>query len=438
MINRTLLQLAYQNIRKYKNHYRFVVVFVFCVSLFLLTIMLSFGNYYLVKKTYNQDQYGKWYCMAMVIEEKPYALEDYLKNLDHNIEYGYLYKQGYDRHGYEIASVTNHLYNFCKLNLISGKYPHQDHEVMISRRYLEQFDYHINQKISLSIHDAEYQDYIIVGIMETKNAQMPDIYTSLQQGQKCIVADREIPMIDEDDLKIDYGFINPYGYSANENVAQYDLNSHQMVIFVETFCLVVFALASSTSISLKRRSQEFALLRGIGMTTRQLVIMVLNEMILTSFISIMLANIASLGTVYLVMRYFEQQFGYFICHYSLGTIVFCTSLLLLCTLSVTLYPIYQSAKHSLSGAFDSQIFQYIQVRYRHLKYQKKWRLALRELKVYKKMTLSLILIFSVLMIYCTCGFMDPRNEDIVYSSRKDLPFHYVQYYSNSLSDYHYI
>lgn len=416
-----------------------MVVLVFLVSVFLLTSMLSFENYYQVKKTYSQDQYGKWYYMAGIIEEKPYALEEYLKIIDsHDMEYGYLYKQGYDNHGCEIASVTNHLYDFCKLNLISGHYPNQDHEVMISRSYLEQFGYQMNQTISLSINNADNQDYIIVGIMETENAQFPDIYTSLLQGQKCIVADREIPIIDEDHLKVDYGFVNPYGYSANENVAQYDLSSRQIVIFVEAFCLIAFALASSTSVPLKRRSKEFALLRGIGMTTCQLVIMVLYEMILTSFITIMLANTVSLGTVYLVMRYFEQQFGYFNCYYSLGTIVFCTCLLLLCTLSATLYPMYQSAKYSLSGAFDSQTFQYIQVRYRHLKYQKKWRLALRELKVYKKMTLSLILIFSVLIIYCTCGFMDPQNEDIVYSSRKDLPFHYVQYYSNSLSDYHYI
>lgn len=76
-----------------------------------------------------------------------------------------------------------------------------------------------------------------------------------------------------------------------------------MLLFIEAIGLSAFALIVFTSTSLKRRSHEFALLRGIGMTTKQMLMMVGYEMFYTSLMATLCGSLLSLGISYGIMKY---------------------------------------------------------------------------------------------------------------------------------------
>ena len=76
---------------------------------------------------------------------------------------------------------------------------------------------------------------------------------------------------------------------ANFQEKQTDLFILLQVLLITSFVLITF-----TSASLKQRVQEFALMRGIGMTTRQLILMSFYENVLCLIIAIMIGTLLSL------------------------------------------------------------------------------------------------------------------------------------------------
>ena len=443
-----LYQLAFRNIKKYKKHYLFVSFIILCISIFFMSYSIVSDNYYQVKRMSNQDIYGEWYFMATVPEDLVEQLEEYISEFETPVQYGYLFEQGLDQSGYQIAHVSDSIYDLCHLLLESGRYPEKDNEIMVSTSMAENENIQLNQKIILSIKGVNIHEFTVVGFIKnsepindhSEKVYFPDIYTHLERGNnRLVIADREmgVEQYGYYNSVLDYSFqdavINGYGYTQS-GMAQYMISGEQVIVFIEILILTVFALNLITSTSLKRRSKEFALLRGIGMTTRQLFLMVLYEIMITTFVMIILGILCSFGVSYLIMLYFQSQLGYFLCEYHIPQIIGYSLLLFACIILAFLYPVASSAKRSLTGAFEGTTFQYIQVRYRRLKLQKKWRLALRELKVYKKMSISLIILCSVIIVSYTFNFMniyaDTARQNQVDEHQNFEEFHYLELYYN--------
>ena len=138
--------------------------------------------------------------------------------------------------------------------------------------------------------------------------------------------------------------------------------------------------------------KEMALYRGIGMTTNQLMMMVMQENILISFLSILIGLLigvcVSLGYLYLQSKTYHT----FIYQISFKEILFLVLVLMSCIFITVLIPIYSSSKNALAGTFDSKKFNYIQVRYKKLKKQTLASLATRELWANKRMNILFLCI----------------------------------------------
>lgn len=180
----------------------------------------------------------------------------------------------------------------------------------------------------------------------------------------------------EIELKYQY---NPYGYDQNEIHDKVQEATKQLQQSFEFMMITLFALFALTSSSLKKRMKEMALYRGIGMTTRQLMLMVIQENMVLSFLAIASGLLMGIF-ISLSYLYFQSK----IYHTLIYTISLKNTLLLIlmiisCIFMTIIIPIYSSSKNALSGTFDGKKFNYIQVRYKKLKKQTLASLATREL-----------------------------------------------------------
>lgn len=425
-MNQTLHQLAYRNIHKYKKHYLFVGIMIFVVSMIFMSVVLGYSNYYRVKKHYNQEHYGTWYSYMDLTGYSEKIFDDILEYVQNSkLHYGLWYDQGIQNE-YLIGSMDKQLYDMCRIKLKEGKYPAKDNEIAISH----QIDaYKLHDTVSLQF-DGKTKEYTVVGIVEKSQDLFPDIYTFQKISDKCyLVLDTVlghgtpeteysfyIDPYDESTGIVYKPVFNPFGYSSG-SFGVFQQASTQLLLLLEALALIIVVLITITSTSLKRRSNEFALLRGIGMTTRQLFVMVFYENLFTIFMSLFMGALLSFGIVYVMMLYFQSVYHYFYYQVDIPTFLFYFVVLLAILIVATIFPIFNSAKYSLSGTFDAKRFQYIQVRYKKLKKQTLYRLALRELKVSKKITFFMIGCFvfiSTVFIFLNVDF-ESANADYIQS-----------------------
>lgn len=431
-MNKVLYQLAFRNVQKYKKHYLLSFVIIFFLSIFFISASIIGDNRYQAEKEYNQKTYGHWYVMFGIDENYKSMLEEHVQAYLPDMEYGQYYEQGIYKDN-KIGFIDEVGLDLCHLQIIQGHYPTQDNEIMVSTDLSQELKLH--QKVELKVNN-NVNEYTVVGIV--KNSQkgiFPDIYTHIHHGYPFkTIFDRDlrvnnIIIIDPNDpdgiIPIDELICNEYGYSANQSVGLYQFSVHQTIILVEISVLVIFILMILTSTSLKRRTKEFALLRGVGMTTRQLFLMIIYENIIMIIVSIICGALLSLGISYGASLYLQEQFGCFV--YQLNWIkilVYVLFLVAYITCSM-IFPGISSAKKSLSGAFEGKRFQYIQIRYRKLHYQKKWRLALREMRVYKGITICLFIVFGLCFIYYIGSIMNPGMQEE--KTNRFESFHYLEY-----------
>ena len=444
-------ELAYRNVKKYKKHYLFVSILVFCVSLFFLSSTIIYNNYYEVEKNIRQQQYGEWYFKTnFTLEYKEGYEKAIKKQYTSGFESYYIYNQG-TLGDYKIGYVDQEIYDFCKLDLIEGHYPEASNEIMVSTVY--QNDKHINvgDDLELTLFNTP-KVYKVVGII--KNSQEDyflDIYThkdNLTEVDNNIFKD--IPNYTSVDVfanrkiekcyfgdgyseysKIQIYDINPYGYMDGQ-LGMLEMSKKQITILAEALLLTIFALLALNSTSLKRRSKEFALLRGIGMTNKQLFSMVLYEIVYTVVISVILGFALSFGIAYIGSLVLDKMYGVFVYSIQIKQLLFYVGLLMGSIVLSMLYPIYSSSKAALTGTFDSAKFKYIQVRYRELKYQTNFRLALRELMSFKKMPFFLIAAFCLLSLLYITSSIDLEN--VQYWGDMKYTFQSFQYYEDYNED----
>lgn len=156
-MNKTLYQLAYRNIKKFKKHYMIVSFIVLLMSIFFMTFMMTWSQSYEVKKTYNMEKYGTWYVWTSIDFQEKEIIEELIEKQPYSPLYGYYYHQGFDNNGKTIGYMENTLYKMCHLQLNKGRYPQNTQEIMVSSSYMNENNYHINQVISLSIQGSQSQ-----------------------------------------------------------------------------------------------------------------------------------------------------------------------------------------------------------------------------------------------------------------------------------------
>lgn len=447
-MNRTLYQLAYRNIKKYRKYYILVCVLIFMTSLFYNTFMITQKSYFQVNRRYNEEKYGYWYVSGTI--EDPIGFDRIAKTYEHDDNdrflYAYLYDQGKTILGLRVGYVTKNFYNVCGNKIIQGDLPKNKNEIAITKEVFEENGYQLNQIIHIQSKISEDTQFQIVGVIQNSQEQyFPDIYTAIDNQYESIhiFSDREIDYSDQHEYMISIQDTNEYSYNHAPTYAGYLESQMNLAFLLEGILLITIVLIALTSISLKKRTQEFALLRGIGMTTRQMILMTLYEYMLCTFIAAILGAMVSIGISYAIMIYIESQKNFLIWMISFEDLCIYTLSVIGCIFIALLYPISNSSKQALSGTFEGKRFQYIQIRYRKLQFQNKWRLALRELKTNKKIHFFLIIILSfhfslILMNQVINSYnndLDALNNEVTIVQYNNA---YFTVEVNSQEDYHLI
>ena len=464
-MNKTLYRLACQNIIKYKKHYIFVFIILLFISIFYSSYSIVQNSYFQVNRLWNEKEYGSWYFYGDIQEPEKFDKVAYHYEEDNGFQYTYLYRQGVNEDGYSVAYADRGFNELCKIDLIEGHFPSNKDEIVVSQELLNEEKYQVGNIVQMMTPLLEMQEYKIVGVVHNSQENyFADIYTninskyervslfcdrslSIEQGKE-FYSHIPIKLLYNDQGQVD---VNKYGYDHSMYMLKYLEAQFDLAVLLQVLIITSLVLLAFASVSLKQRSHEFALLRGLGMTGKQLILMNLYEYAICAFLSITLGTLMAPFISYgimLVIKYFKDIFVIVISPLQLCINAF---VVLICMIMTLLYPISKSSKHALTGAFDSYRFQYIQIRYRQLHYQNKWRLAWRELKANKKIHILFIVALcfhtSFILMNVMAQNYNNQKEDITYidldktkklSILTDYDFHSLElnniYYTHSKSE----
>ena len=400
---KTLQQLARGNIRKYRKHYLIVTIIIFVVSTLVFSSSFITNNLSQMKRSYYLSKYGTWYTrIENIDDETSKGIEvygqEYFKN---KIKYGYVSFQG-EFENYQVGHIDKNIYRLCQVKLIKGRKIKNKQDILINQKVAKKYKLQDQIEIAGKV-------YTIVGIVRTYNQGLPDIYTNLETSLKkdyysnmsLVTDDQYIQFFDEQgrhELELKYQY-NPYGYDQNEIHDKVQEATKQLQQSFEFIIITLFALFALTSSSLKKRMKEMALYRGIGMTTRQLMLMVIQENMVLSFLAIASGLLMGIF-ISLSYLYFQSKIYHtFIYTISLKNTLLLILMIISCIFITILIPIYSSSKNALAGTFDSKKFNYIQVRYKKLKKQTLASLATRELRANKRMNICFYVFVLILSLY---------------------------------------
>lgn len=446
-MSHTINTLAKRNIQKYKKHYLIVSIVLFIVSTLIFSSSFIVDNLYQMKKNYSISTYGSWYTRIENIDEQTQkGIESYSQNyFKDTIKYGYVDFQGkYDN--YQVGHINKNIYSLCQVKIIKGRKIQNDQEILINQKVSKK--YKLYDQIEI-----EGKNYTIVGIVQTANKNLPDIYTNLQTYQTkdyysnmSVLSDNHYIQFKDgnnyQEIEIHYDY-NPYGYDRNEIHNHVEEATNQLQQTFEFIIITLFVLFALTSSSLKKRMKEMALYRGIGMTTNQLMMMVMQENMMISFLSIFIGLLMSvclsLGYLYLQSKTYHT----FIYQISFKETLFLVVVLMSCVLVTILIPVYSSSKKALAGTFDSKKFNYIQVRYKKLKKQTLASLATRELWANKRMNICFYIFVLILSLYGLVYFYQghpiqtkDQNEqsqvELLYATQKETNLFLKEFSKNDI------
>lgn len=416
-MSKTIFNLSLGNIKNNKKHYIIVSLIIFITSLFMFGYMMINDNQYQLEKVSNEDKYGSWYVRISNIDDmSKKLLENYIsdmkKDLRKDLKYGYIRYQGKVK-DYSIASLDDEIYDLYRISFLDGQKMIKDNEVLVSKKYSQRESIYVGDHVLLN-----KQYYQVVGIVESQNENLPDIITQqkdfisldyysnmelprhVEKGYSCLMYKDENGKKNRWYLSYEY---NPYGYDHNIRNSKGNDASQYAYFYTKIGICICFLLFVLTSSSLRKRTKEMSLLRGIGMTTWQMIDMVIIEHILTCVLSMILGIFASIGISSVFMYYQSFYYHYFMFSLNLPLLILSMIILMAFIFISIILPIYSSSQNALSGSFDSYRFKYIQVRYKKLHKQSLSYLSLRELIVNKKMNISFFIIVIVISMYGIAG-----------------------------------
>lgn len=395
-MNKTIFQLAYRQVKIHKSQYLFMCIFIFVMTLAFHTYIIGTQSYHQMHKVYNEKYYGSWYIKYNVQKVEFDLLKEEIAD-NQDIEYHFMYMLGQTDDGFNIGFGDEGFYDFCAITLKEGHFPLQDNEIVVS----DDLSYKINDLVEVDILGTKKMK--VVGIVHNSQNLFCDIYTLPQDDYEEVIMycdslyDSPQSLVPFHDSYYIEENANVYGYNHNEAWNDFYTISANLGVFLQAGLLIAVSLIALTTTLLKRRVKEFALLRGIGMTTKQLFLMEMYEIALCSVLSILSATLLAPLLSYLIVYYISLSQECFIYVFSLPTYLFYTFILFLSVLCFFIYPARKSSSQALNGTFDHAQFKYFDVRINQFKYLYKWRIAWREWKTHKKMNI----LFIVLICLCS-------------------------------------
>jgi len=421
--------LAFWNVKKNKRYFFIVMSIILFLSVFYNTTYIYQESYKNVIKDYNSEKYGEWYVQEEFKEQDMNQQKvNKLKNIFEtqyktkkqyqDFKYCFAYKQNnkllkniYREDSFDFGNVAfdnigyfeNDYMNLCHVQLKEGIMPKESKDIAISTRFQKEHQLSLNDPVVIYINGQLVKCHV-VGIYQNSQENMLDVCVSKKDAifdypilysNSSLLYQKSDEDIRETISEIDLiETINVYGYDHNTIHYSLSLNNEQVITLFNILVVVSILLICLNKTSYRKRMKEFALYRGIGMTTFQLIFMMICEILFIVLFAIVIGVIISFIVSYALMLGVEKELGYFRYVIDIKQMIINCCTLFMVIMIVNIFPIYQSANIALSGAFGAKKFSYFEVRQKKLKPIRNLRFAFRELLGNYLVILCLVIFLS--------------------------------------------
>lgn len=468
-VNRVIFELAYKNIRKYRNFWFFSGVMILLVTVLFQGYMIIGPSQNRVMQEYNDEVYGHWYYSFTIDDdfsnyEYPLHFEYQMSSIDSykDIQYAYLYEQEPDIKGNRIASVSDNFYELCHIDLLEGSFPIKDNEIAVDEAYAKDKNITVGQEIIIE-KVTEKKQYRVCGIVKNSQSDLfPTFYNTNQdkENKLYIYVDSGLLIYDNQpdyslmvsydamklygkyqvhlmDFNIKIADVNPYGRNHGVSVEDFEISRSDAYLFMMTFGITAILLYMVSATNNKRRLQEFALLRGIGATNNQLYLLCFYEIFICGLFTVVIGSCIGFMIAYTYMNYLKAQTGIYYLVFDIIMLVLYAFIILSVSVIVLIIPAIHSSNRSLTGTFEGNQFQYFEVRNRKLTYQNPFRLGLRELNQSKRIFIFLIVLVITVgtQIFTHLQAFGARGVNTIMAKSS---YYYVEYWGPELVDSTYL
>lgn len=403
MKNNILIHFAINDLR---NHYKDTLIsFLTLTCLSLAFMVITFLSPLIINQRVieHQNKYGENdYVSQMTmtnddISQMQLQINNQKLTLqDKSIKYALVYNIGYSLTNDQIECIKNDS-SLLAINIKEGIYPTHDNEIAVKETVLKNLGYDIllNQTVDIPYRDANDQYQVstwkVVGFLENSgsasiivgntNAQQATLYISTN-GQK-------IDNAKELSLEKNYDIEREISSSGS-------LDFFVIVLNFSLFIIGSIILSGLTIASFDNRKNDYALLRGIGATNRQLYFIVFVQALILLVLAIIVSSLIYFAIVYFVKFFLETRISLqFYFQYYTGNIFVIT---LIAFISYFM-PARGACRRALTGTFEAAEFQYFYYRYKKLHNMRPLYLGWRQLVGRKKqMIVKIFLIFIITLL----------------------------------------
>jgi putative ABC transport system permease protein len=282
--------------------------------------------------------------------QKDYELEKIATNAD--LGYSNIQNNTNERKPYvNCTAVSYSFFSVIPIQLINGNLPESEFEILVPNSFLNDYpgiqigDYYelnLGRRISTNdgselsqntshLGDNEKLDnfyitrkYLIVGIIETidvvendfspgysfltidndKTFQDKTIYFKLSNPKKSL--SHIIEMIPETSIAFNRDLLTLIGIGGNETI-----KDSIMILAIVLLSIIIIAgsslITNSFNITINERRKEYALIRSIGATNKQIILIVIYEALILSIVIIPISIISGIGVVWLAINSIGQM-----------------------------------------------------------------------------------------------------------------------------------
>ncbi len=331
---KVLYQFTKRNLVQNKHRTIVTIIGVVLISILMFGIGLGFST---LRESMIIDEYrnvGKHHVLytnvpyqsyKTIIKDKNVDIAEYSKSID----FAYFSNGKYE---FSIQIFDRNSYELNYFNLLSGNYPKNGNEIIVSNYLSKKLQKDVNDKISLN-----EKEYIIVGIIEASSSMYPEIsdcvFTNTQQLEDndevdifvtfkntSQIYDKIIDLSNKINLKTDFDG-GQYGHEQetihegllelNGQIRRY--GKFAIMILCLMLLLTVLGFASilviynSFAISVTERKKQLGILSSIGATRWQLLKSVMIEATIIAFISIPLGFLLSIGFIKILLSFINYM-----------------------------------------------------------------------------------------------------------------------------------
>lgn len=401
MKDNILNKFALRDLKKHKKDTIAISLTILIISLIMMFI--SWITPVFLYKNYldYHRQYGKYTYYGMfgddedlnhiqpVINGKTYQLDD--------LDVCYEYVQGETFTNSVLMNIEGNV-DLLPIELIEGRFPQNENEITLSKTELKSWGYEekLNQEIEIAYfcnEKAIKKKYEVVGFIEAsdetdnidflKCCLIKDKDKTYSYGNVYIHLDNNQQIENSEELNLSNTSLLSF------QVPDYDRNTFLMFIQVMITIISVAILYGITMAGLESKIKDYTLLRGMGMTNRQMNYIVLLQTLIIS----LLPSLIAMFIIFILSR-IVTSYNDIPLPFDLATMLMELIVVLVITLFSYFLPARKSLKRALTGSFDNQEHQYIYYRYKKLHKLNAFYLGYRQLMGVKRKSITrLILLF---------------------------------------------